>query len=426
MRLPGLPAAAMVLSAALATPAAAAAPVYGPVVEVIEAFATPGRLPGSEDLDALRRARWAPEGIVLLEELTPDGNSFARNGTIAAGRRLLGISVTGARAGIFSVYLSDTRAAAPANSVARGLREAGLPLVEARCPRSAAAADPYRGWYRLGTKKGQGALHLHRLDPDRQGYVFYLTDLPLMTQEEASRFIACTNGRPDAAALAAPQTGQSGLVAAIEALLRPSGTPAHVAWRTPLPGVSWSANGPMKVASAYSASGVDENPYSLSGRFETPTTEMFVQATGDAQAANRFHFENGAHLPRDAVFDGLRRDGYSITAVICGKPYTMMSENWYRLVARGKQPAILYRVMSVSTGRPTEGYALRLDDTLPPLQPGQRLAGKGACPGDRTVTGAVHTRRPTRAQGLPPGTIPATRRVWQRRAAPARRRPASR
>jgi hypothetical protein len=203
-----------------------------------------------------------------------------------------------------------------------------------------------------------------------------------MTQAEGASFVDCPDGRPVPAAANAPQTGQAGIVAVIEALLRPTGAPGRLPWRAPLPAIEWKPAGPQKFSrSEWSFGGADANPQLLEGNFRTPTTEMGVTATGDARGASRFYLEGGGHLPRDAVFSALRRDGYTITALICGKPYTKMSENWFRISAPGRQPAILSRSMSVSTGEPTENYAVRLDNVPPSVQPGQRAANGGSCPG---------------------------------------------
>jgi len=108
---------------------------------------------------------------------------------------------------------------------------------------------------------------------------------------------------------------------------------------------------------------------------------MTAIATGDDRAANRFYLRDGGNLPRGAVFDALARDGYAITALRCGKPYTQMSENFFRIAGAGKQPAILYRKMSSDGGMVSETYGLRLDNVLPPLVQGQTAPVGGRCPG---------------------------------------------
>ncbi|MBS0332515.1 MAG: hypothetical protein JSS35_07095, partial [Proteobacteria bacterium] len=292
------------------------------------------------------------------------------------------VAATGSLAGVGSIYISQASPAAPADAVASGLRQAGIAMSPLRCARDPARPDRSRGWYHISAGRAQGNLYVGPLSSGRQGYTIFLGDLPPMTQAEVANFVDCPDGRPAPTGSGAPQTGQAGVVAVIEALLRPAGAPTRLAWRTPLPAIRWNTLGPQKIGRPeFAFGGADKNPQVLDGVFKTPTTEMTVTATGDPAGANRFYLEGGGHLPREAVFNALRRDGYSIDALICGKPYTKMSENWFRISAPGKQPAILYRSMCFTDTAPTENYAIRLDNAPPAIQPGQRAANGGACPG---------------------------------------------
>jgi len=131
----------------------------------------------------------------------------------------------------------------------------------------------------------------------------------------------------------------------------------------------------------YTDGGLDPNPQLLEGEFKTATTRMTVIATGDARAANHVSLIDGANLPRGAVFDGLIRGGYAITALRCGKPYTEMTDSFYRIAGPGKQAAILYRKVSMGGGKSSETYGLRLDNVLPPIVQGQSAPVGGRCPG---------------------------------------------
>ena len=88
-----------------------------------------------------------------------------------------------------------------------------------------------------------------------------------------------------------------------------------------------------------------------------------------------------ARIGRNVRFDGLMRDGYAVAAIRCGKPYTEMSDAWFRISGAGKQPAILYRAMYRDGGKTTETYVLRIDNVMPPIQPGQGAPTGGRCPG---------------------------------------------
>jgi hypothetical protein len=58
-----------------------------------------------------------------------------------------------------------------------------------------------------------------------------------------------------------------------------------------------------------------------------------------------------------------------------------MSENWFAIEAPGRQPAILYRGISLEGDPPLMSYMLRLDNLMPPLEASQRAAPAEGCPG---------------------------------------------
>lgn len=374
---------ALALAASLmpGSTASAAATRYEALADLLKGFvSTDGALDWS-DLDRHREVRWVSDRT-LLNTNAPDGSSFARPGVATVDGQVFDVAATGSRAGIGSLYISQAAPAAAAEAAVHRLERAGVALTPIRCARDPARPDRFRGWYHIVAGGVQANLYVGPLGTGRQGYTLYLGPIPTMTQEEAANFVDCPGGKRSAAVANAPQTGQAGITAVIEALLRPLGTPARVAWREPLPAIEWNTKGPWKIPHPdWSLAGADPNPEWLNGSFRTPTTDMTVSASGDADGARRFYLEGGRHLPRDAVFDALRRDGYTIKAVTCGKPYLEMSENWFRVAGPGKQAAILYRSMSVSIGEPTETYAIRLDNVAPPLLPGQRSANGGSCPG---------------------------------------------
>jgi len=347
----------MIVFAAPAVPGAAPAQepaTYAPVAALIRAFAAPDGALGWEQLDARRGVRWRSPRKPLAVA-APDGSLESRPGVVALPGRTLSLAASGSLAGVGSIYIADSIPAADAATVVAGLRQAGIALSPVRCARDPAAVDRSRGWYRVVTRGVGSSLYVGPLREGRQGYTLFFGDPPPMTQDEVAHFVDCRDGRVTPQALSGPQTGQAGLVAVIEALLRPVGTARALPWGASLPVILWNAGGPVKLTRD-SFGGADSNPWLLDGHFKTSTTEMTVTATGDDGGASR-------------------------TAVTCGKRYLKMSENWFRIEAPGRQAAILYRAMSVATGRPTEDYAIRLDDAVPPLQPGQRAAAGGACPG---------------------------------------------
>jgi hypothetical protein len=374
-----------------AAPQSAAAPPAGALPGLIRPLmlsAASGETVGDwQGLEKDRTVTWGA-GPVMLPRPSPDGNYFARPGqATVAGRKLL-VVASGARAGVMSVYIGDPAPPAGGDAAAAAFRQAGFGVAPARCPVDPRGAAPKR-WYRLtAAGKRPAFLAVTPLKSGGEGYTLYLADeLPPMSQAEATAYsdgCAGKGGQPDGAASAAlPTTGQAGVVAVIEALLRPA-PPASVPWASlaNLPGVTWKNPKPLKMANPYTDGGADANPRLLEGEFRSATTRMRVLATGDERAAWRFSLMDGANLPRGAVYDGLRLDGFAFTPVRCGKVYSDMSETWFQISGGGKLPAILYRAIHKNDGGPmTESYILRIDNTLPPIQPGQTAPVDRQCPG---------------------------------------------
>lgn len=339
-----------------------------------------------EDIGKAPGFRWG-QGPVMTARPSPDGNFFGRPGQATLAGHSVGVVASGARTMVFSIYLSDpTPPMAPGELVA-GLQAAGFTVTPARCPRDARATAPKR-WHRLTlARKKPAYLYAGPLKSGGSGYTLYLDALPAMTQADAALYTddCAAAGKAAAGGGAAPRptTGQAGIVAVIEALLRPAGAPAAIPWASlaSLPAISWPKLTPMKMSNPWTDGGVDPNPQLLEGEFKTATTRMTAIATGDARAASHFSLMDGGNLPRGAVFDGLVRDGYTIAALRCGKPYTQMTDSFYRISGPGKQAAVLYRKVSVDGGKTSETYGLRLDNVLPPIVPGQTPAAGGRCPG---------------------------------------------
>ena len=339
-----------------------------------------------EDVGKAPGFRWG-QGPVMTERASPDGNFFARPGQATLSGRPVTVVATGARTMVFSVYLRDPAPSLAPEALVAGLREAGYAVTPARCPLDPRGAAPRR-WYRLTMAKKKSAfLYAGPTQSGGAGYTLFLDTLPAMTQAEAGLYTddCAAAGKAAAGGGTAPRptTGQAGVVAVIDALLRPVGGPAAIPWSSlaSMPAIIWPKLTPMKMSNPWTDGGVDPNPQLLEGEFKTATTRMTAIATGDARAANHFSLMDGGNLPRGAVFAGLTAKGYAIAALRCGKPYTQMTDSFYRISGPGKQAAILYRKVSVDGGKTSETYGLRLDNVLPPIVQGQTPPVGGRCPG---------------------------------------------
>ena len=98
------------------TGAASAAPA-DPGTAALAALIRPMLAPAGDDnpigaweaLEANRAVRWGA-GPIMTDKPSPDGNYFARPGQANLAGRSVFVAATGARAGVFSVYIRDTAA----------------------------------------------------------------------------------------------------------------------------------------------------------------------------------------------------------------------------------------------------------------------------------------------------------------------------
>ena len=370
---------------AVAAPDPAAAGLVDLVKPLMQPASPYNSPPDWSQLDTIRTIRWRPLPPVESERPSPDGNYFVRPGqAVLAGRPIM-VVASGARTMVMSYYFQNAGPPMAPDDIAAAFRQAGFAVTAARCPINPAQPSPRR-WYRLtGAQKRASYFYVGPLASGGQGYTLFTgDDLPPMTQAEASLYTdRCAAGASAAApGPARPATGQAGVVAVIEGLLRPPGSAPAIPWASlaSLPAITWNKLPPARMTNPFEDGGPDANPRLLEGQFKTATTRMSAIATGDDRAASRVALLNGGNLPRGAVFDALARDGYALSALRCGKAYLERSEAWFRITGAGKQPAILYRAVTTTGGVREESYVVRIDNVMPPMQPGQSAPVAGRCP----------------------------------------------
>jgi len=208
-----------------------------------------------DDLEKDPAIRWG-QGPIMLNRASPDGNFFARPGQASVSGRTWGVLASGARTMVFSVYLRDPAPPMAPDALVAGLREAGFTVAPARCPLDPRGAAPRR-WHRLAAPKKKPAfLYAGPLQSGGAGYALFLDGLPPMTQSEARLYTDdCAAAAPlprggaVAGVAARPVTGQAGVVAVIEALLRPAGAPSALPWAglSTLPAITWPKLTPTKM-----------------------------------------------------------------------------------------------------------------------------------------------------------------------------------
>ena len=191
MRLSLFPAAGLAIALIASSGWAAAAPdAAAALPSLIKPFLVPAKGLGTvgdwSTLEANKAVTWAP-GPSMQDKPSPDGNYFVRAGRGQAGGRPLDVLATGARSGVFSVYIRDPGATANAASTASEFRQAGYVVSLARCPINPQAATAKR-WLKLTAPgKHPAFLSVGPLASGGAGYTLFLADeqLPPLTAKDA-------------------------------------------------------------------------------------------------------------------------------------------------------------------------------------------------------------------------------------------------
>ncbi len=322
--------------------------------------------------------RWG-EGPIMLQRATPEGDMFSMPGHAVLDGQQVQLAANGARTMVFNIRMLDPTPGGDPDDVPAGLREAGFRVAAARCPIDGRYPDKRR-WYQVRLKgKRPAYLYAGPLKTGGTGYALYQNSLPTMSERDAVLYTDdCTSGGGQSSGF---RTGSQAAVSLIDTLLRSASASASLSWQEieKLPSIRWYPP-PKRQTLSYPPGGTDTNPYSLFGALKTPTTNGEITVTGNARAATRFYLRNLTHVRLGQVFDGLRAKGYRIRAIRCGKRYLKSSENWFGIGAPGRRPVVLYRSIFNDDGYVTIGYVLRMDNVMPPIEPGQYPAPATGCP----------------------------------------------
>ena len=341
-------------------------------------------------LRTMPNSQWA-QSPTFLDKPTAENDAMALSGRAVVAARPVLIMATGARAGVFNFLVVDQTPFTNADDIANGLRAGRMTISLARCPIGGGYPDARR-WYRIAYPgKKPAFLIVAPVSGNIVGYRLNLGDLAPMSEREATvlsdRCGAATpagSQPPETAGAAIMRNGTDAVTIMIDALMRPAGQPAAISWAAApklVPMLKWEPHPPMKMTMPYAEGGEDKNTMWHGGEVPTPTTTVQMSLSGTPAGITRFYFKNIRNSPLDGVFNALKAKGYAITALRCGKAYTQMSDNWFRITGPGKQPATLHRSQSRSTGEPVMSYILRTDNALSPIEAGQRPAPSGGCPG---------------------------------------------
>jgi hypothetical protein len=75
----------------------------------------------------------------------------------------------------------------------------------------------------------------------------------------------------------------------------------------------------------------------------------------------------------------LRAQGYDVKLARCGPVYTESTNNWYSVTSAKTKPVMVLQSIRLDGKQVQDGYAVRLDNTLPKRDPRDRDPGVGGC-----------------------------------------------
>ncbi len=341
-----------------------------------------------DDLDKASAVRWAQGGPKLLDTIAADGSAMARGGQLDLAGTPGELFAAGARVGVLTYYMRTPPLDLDEAGLRAMLHAAGLKADLARCP-VARSAGRERLWFRVSKPTG-GEAAVFYAGPEVNGpgdaYALYLkTELPLLKPQDVGRYTEqCGSSSKTAftgpSASALPSQGyQAAAALLIDWMSLGDSGAVPFAVLQKQTAVKWYPKVFTRTPPGFSSEEVwdERGTRFLNGPMKTATTEMNAAAFGDAAGAKRFYLKDGANLPRGAVFAELQRRGFTLTVLRCGKPYTQESIEWRRITGPTGQSAVLARTVSIDGALRTEAYALRLDNVLPPIRPGETPAAGG-------------------------------------------------
>ncbi|MHB1328785.1 MAG: hypothetical protein ACYC2K_11345 [Gemmatimonadales bacterium] len=331
-------------------------------------------------IEKLAGVTWAPLPPTALKNCLPNGDCFARQGVAVVGGAKLAVVASGARSMVFNLFIRNQTGGAGDSAIVRGLKDAGISAVLARCPVRAGSGGT--SWYRLTGAASAGFLSIQPAGPGRPGEGYVLTagnDLPPLQPNQLANYTErCAPGEERSpVSTVAPHERLAGILVGV---LVPAGGSPLYDWKTlrSLPTeVAWSADAP--VAADMSALG-DPNPVMLSGSVTYAGRTFSVRASGTvAQVKAVFFDEQGLHPKGEHLLGVVYQKGVAVRLVRCGPVYTESTNNWYSLTSPKTRPANVRQSIRYDGNQVQDSYELRLDGTLPPRDPRDRNPGANNC-----------------------------------------------
>ena len=334
------------------------------------------------DLEKLPGTKWGALPPTELTTCLPDGGCYTRAGTVMLGGRGLNVAATGARTIVSALLIRNAGPAIGATQVLEALAAASITATLSRCPVAGGAGGT--SWYRLtGANLGPGFLAIQTRCAGRECEGFTLSrgeKLPGITTAQAAMYSESCHAGSERKAIAADGKPHELLAETIRILI-PAATTTTLDWAAlaALPtGITWHAGGakPINLVALKN----DANPVGLTGSVTLSGREFSVIASGTTTQVKVVYLdEGGMHARGEHMLGVLYQKGFAVRLVRCGPAYTESTHMWYSANSPRTRPAMVLQSIRYEGTQVQDGYAVRLDGTLPARDPRDRNPGSSGC-----------------------------------------------
>lgn len=332
-------------------------------------------------IEKLPGTKWAASST-SLQNCLPNGDCYARQGSVTLGGRTVALVATGARTMVVTLLFRNTGPAIGEAAILAALKQASVTGELVRCPIPGGPGST--NWYRLtGAKLAPAHLSIQTVTGARPSEGFVLTqgeELPKLQPNQLAAYSdKCAPGadRKPVSTLKPHEM----LAQAVVAFLTPAGGAVGYDWKA-LTGmttdVTWLGTGPVKTNLMTLKN--DPNPVAQTGTSAYAGRKFSMMASGSpAQVKVIYMEELGLHPRGEHMLGVVYEKGITVQLVRCGPVYTESTNNWYSLVSAGTRPAMIQQSIRYDGNQVQDSYALRLDGTLPARDPRDRDPGVNGC-----------------------------------------------
>jgi hypothetical protein len=296
------------------------------------------------------------------------------------GAKTVNVAATGARSIVTTLLVRNPAPFLGEARVLEALHAASITTTLARCPVAGAAGSTH--WYRLAgeTVAGFLAIQTRCAGAACEGFTLSRGDrLPNISTAQAALYSESCNAGEERKAITAAGLPHERLAETIRILIPATAAPA-VGWDalTALPtGITWNGTEPKPMTLTFKN---DPNPMAMTGSVTLSGREFSVLASGTATQARVVYLDElGMHARGEHMLGVLYQKGFAVQLVRCGPPYSESTHMWYSASSPKTRTVMVLQSIRYDGNNVQDGYAIRLDGTLPARDPRDRVPGSNGC-----------------------------------------------